>query len=831
MSETSQSASVELLKLPHIAAWQIASAPAVPGPASNPIIAALPAMQRGAVWKPKQVEMLWDSIARGFPIGALLLSPFDAARGVQLARHEQDGLAEPNYHLLDGQQRSTAIALGFVNPWQGTPEVAGANTSSSEENIVAKVSAVLWVDLAAPVETSDAEFVFRVLTRSHPWGYKRNKPEETLTVKAIRDALDNGYRNASPQLEEVPAHKIPLTHVWPSDAIAPIPLVFLIKALAVDEASEPNPLTAVSKHVLKQLQALPFWLAENDVWKLIRKKLVDAFSGQDAELHSRWKRLIGHLRDTTTLASDYGVPALILPQTARPDPRLTIDPLETLFIRVNQEGTRIEGEELMYSILKSNWIDAPKFIENLSKYFTHPPRLVVLATRLVLGQGQNASETRPPATPDVSQFRRLVHGQDGFRDRLTAFVQESGKKVFEDAAKILTDVGLPGGEYALPPVLAFELAHKTPDVVFLLLAWIMRMHIANGEPTQIGANQRRKLLGFLTALSWFAPDPANAVAAVWKDLKSAQPSGLPRFFSKLTFNKALRLGKKDKLIACPLPPPEVLDDVIRNRVTAGRHANYAGFNNPEHEFWREWTRYERLQQTLSRTVTSWFQAMDAVWAVREANEEDGGLDQNAKREEAWRHFTNQLWDKKSLLLFVQRASLLRWFPDYDPTVPDQVEDKNRPWDFDHIHPQSYLDYKKIPQILKDWHGSIGNFRAWPLEANRSLGDSYPEAKLSEVKPQEMRYHMISSEDVCQASFVGNRIDDWSDWCASVPPAVIDGGSARYLPLGRDGLQYGGEAHRALICAITRRFSKLYRHWYEGLMIGELMPNVRVDDRQ
>jgi hypothetical protein len=132
----SESTSAELLKLPHIAAWQIVSAPAIPGPLPTAIIAALPAMQRGAVWKPKQIEMLWDSIARGFPIGAFLLSPFDSKRGKQRARYEQAGRGAPNYHLLDGQQRSTAVALGFLDIWQLSSMVASADALLVEEDII-----------------------------------------------------------------------------------------------------------------------------------------------------------------------------------------------------------------------------------------------------------------------------------------------------------------------------------------------------------------------------------------------------------------------------------------------------------------------------------------------------------------------------------------------------------------------------------------------------------------------------------------------------------------------------------------------------------------------
>lgn len=61
----------------------------------------LPSLQRGFVWKPEQIEALWDSVFRGYPIGAIMMSVDK----------------EKNRFLLDGQQRSTSIALGHFNPF------------------------------------------------------------------------------------------------------------------------------------------------------------------------------------------------------------------------------------------------------------------------------------------------------------------------------------------------------------------------------------------------------------------------------------------------------------------------------------------------------------------------------------------------------------------------------------------------------------------------------------------------------------------------------------------------------------------------------------------
>ena len=71
----------------------------------------IPALQRGLVWKPRQVELLWDSLLRGFPIGSFLLSETD----------------NNQYYLLDGQQRYNAISLGF--------------------NTVSNAKSVVWIDL------------------------------------------------------------------------------------------------------------------------------------------------------------------------------------------------------------------------------------------------------------------------------------------------------------------------------------------------------------------------------------------------------------------------------------------------------------------------------------------------------------------------------------------------------------------------------------------------------------------------------------------------------------------------------------------------------------
>jgi hypothetical protein len=151
-----------------------------------------------------------------------------------------------------------------------------------------------------------------------------------------------------------------------------------------------------------------------------------------------------------------------------------------------------------------------------------------------------------------------------------------------------------------------------------------------------------------------------------------------------------------------------------------------------------------------------------------------------------------------------------------------MEDKNRPWDYDHILPQSLLQSesgnsrRNIPQVIWDWCGSIGNLRAWPLEANRSDGDANPVNKLSSATEEEKRYSIHNGVDDRKASFVQEELD-WPWWQDSVP--IDDKGEVdnrRYLAM----MNYRNN-HKALITAIVSRFFALYREWYEELKLSNL----------
>src|ERR1019366_437092 len=113
--------------------------------------------------------------ARGFPIGCFILSEPQQHLGVRpfALQGRNPVLAQvtgAGHLLLDGQQRATAIATAFLDPWRN-PEHANAEFA-------------LWIDLEPLLQSAQSDHAFRLLTRSHPWGYQRQDPASRLSTSA-----------------------------------------------------------------------------------------------------------------------------------------------------------------------------------------------------------------------------------------------------------------------------------------------------------------------------------------------------------------------------------------------------------------------------------------------------------------------------------------------------------------------------------------------------------------------------------------------------------------------------------------------------------------------
>ena len=801
------------------------------------MMAALPALQRGAVWKVRQIEELWDSMLREFPVGSFIVSPYDAQRGLQKARHQQEGVPAATHHLLDGQQRATGIALGFADVWQdGFP--------------VDQVRAACWIDLDAPPESRDVEFVLRVQTRAHPWGYGRANPDARLPQQRIRAAI-KAFQAANPDYREARAEYIPLPLTWPWDCIAPVPLPILLAALDAcgddTDAAIARAWTRIrTLPMFRSAQSLDALGAEGSAdpaiaaarahLEVCTANLASAFTDPGSQLARRLREVMARARVLLGTRSGYRIPVLHLKlqdwtayASRRDATDLSVrsaeatdkkDPVELLFVRINSAGTPLAGEELVYSLLKSAWVDAPDFIETLAHKPAGPARIAALCIRLVQARQQSpegddttmARRLAMPATPGVDDFRRLMRSQGGavFQDALRAYIQEDAAATFDHAWLFLTDGTKP---FALPRVVAAEIAQKAPDVFFLLLRWIDRLFALGTNPAALTANQHKRTLGFVTAVAWFAVDKSRAVAALWQQLqRESDGARLRDFFNKRHFRQICRLGDDLESRMIPLLRTEDLDLACKKRITGYKGCQYT-ISKADSGIWKHWDRDSWLTGPTADEFKGFYTEM--LYPERSAGD-DREIDVPESARAACRHFIDVLRVCHPILLFAQRTWVARWFPDFDPALPEYMEDKNRPWDYDHIHPQNYLrseggnSLKGLPPLIREWHHSIGNLRVWPLEINRADGDSTPDLKFDGADLIERRYRLTGRRDKLDASFLHE--DDLALWEQSLPQGV----DRWYLkqPDSHD-------MRRALVSAIVGRFTAIYREWYRTLRLADL----------
>jgi hypothetical protein len=824
----------ELLSLPEIAAWQVVGSPAKQGS----IVAALPALQRGAVWKVRQIEELWDSILRRFPIGSFVIAPPNDSLKNQDFKLKPDAgnLPNPTHLLLDGQQRATGIALGFYDIWQGNE--AGQLAQSA-----------LWLDLMAPPQSREAEYIFRALTRSHPWGYKRTNPDETLPAHQIRAAL-SAFRSVHTASKDKRPEEFALWQTWPWDADAPVPVAILIQSVV----SNPKDLAAARRSAWNRVQKLPMCSAllgkvdessdrvtKDASEKLLnqRRHITEAFETDDSPQYRRLDSVLLRLQQVLDDDQPYQIPALPLDLDAQgqaditradetsPDSQMDAakkDAIELLFVRVNSSGTPLAGEELTYSLLKAAWPDAAKFIDGLDNKPALPSRIAMLCVRLILARRQPPAQvgkklTMPPVQ-GVSEFRRLVRDQNPlqpefFKD-LTSFIENGANSLFTDAWDFLT-----GKPFALLPVLAVDLAQKSPSVYFLLLRWIDRLRGAGIDISQIDEATHRRTLGFLTALAWFAVDETKACSAIWQELQAeVDQKKLVNRFNRTRFAMTCRIDNRFSLRMIPLPTPEELELTCKRTIT-GHPGCTNTIYKADSAIWSKWDWYESFADKLvnKENHERWAQLLRPE---TELSDDSESPDISSITTQSAQHFIDKFYDSRAVLLFAQRDWLRKSYPLFDPSCPEFMEDKNRPWDYDHILPQSLLQSesghsrRNIPQVIWDWCGSIGNLRAWPLEANRSDGDATPVNKLSSASQEENRYSIPDDVVARKASFIQEELD-WPWWKVCVPMNDEDEvENRRYLALTdyRDN-------QKALITAIVLRFVALYREWYEQLRVSDL----------
>ncbi len=586
----------------------------------------LPAMQRGFVWKPSQIENLWDSVFREFPIGSFLLT----STGESLM-------------LIDGQQRATSLALGYYNPWEENVQRLGN----------AKNLPVIWMDVSPVSVTENSEYVFRVVTRSHPWGYQLINNRNILSIPDRRSAASQFEEcfNVEMYTKLSPSQRLPY------DAHTPIPLCFLLGALETT-----NNYNDWKKEILKRCNAIPDSFHPKHLPK--NESYHGALDSRD--LSSLYERIV-HLDKTYIIPAQIVDNQLIL----RNEDNAEADP--TLFVRLNSGGTQLEGEELIYSIYKAVCPSTKELVESIASNVIQPSKIITLASRLILSNLNN----RFYNNISLTQFQREI-AKDDFKKALESLIGEES----DSSLRTLIDKSIAILKYdgTIPDTIVKKIIKDSPDGFLLLLNWLQ-----NNSNRSLTLELKAQICSRLYINYWFG-DLNYIVRILWSESTREDFWSIP-------------YHNDDYLAQKHLVSPDSLEDFLLRKAEEGVDLSIS----QEDSVWQEWTSKDPKPESLS---------------------ED---DYVVRMKEGWSNFLWRLLSNNYLVLLAQREYINRTFKDYNQV--EDLQDTERPWDWDHIYPESWVYYQqRIDDRTRYWERRIGNFRAMSLTDNRSENNNLSPAE-------------------------------------------------------------------------------------------------------
>jgi len=670
-----------LLTLKQIASWQVDGI--VNG--DSIITARVPSLQRGAVWEPQQIEMLWDSIMRGFPIGSIVIAKKIEGQNNQHSptlATELKATKVTSHHILDGQQRCNAIAWGFVNPW--------------EDNLSDDV--VLWLDLKPGdrLKNTTRKYLLRVTTKAHPWGFNHSDQTGNLSAGDIEKFKDKLISLHQPENWEIWPEKFHVMLISKEDTQKKIKRPSPKLAMPYD-AGFPVPIFLLLKYFKND--KLDWTMLAKDEWI----KIVEAWS--DYNVQSLNGNDCKYIESGLAIADQ----ACVVAQQV-PDLLNGIDDIEQIFQRLNRQGTRLDNEELTYSLIKAYWPEVEDKVRKLPSHLNHTTeaRLVGLGIRVALTD-LGSEKLVPELT--VDRIRNIFRANEEKKvedikahDLIKAFIEKDGlEKTLNWIDKQFLYNELMDRDYGLPAYLRSSLAWRSRDV----FAWLMLLAKRYKYELIDDHFVVRKILGLALTIHWFDVDKSKAVDILVKhhnDFANVSISDLNADVSRPT-------------VRVPLCPHEIKD------------AFQLEENSKENQFVK-WTDF--WQGVVNFDVNG------------DKYPEDVATDRVNK----YGYFIGKLRNETELLVYAQRAYIEKVFEGFDPSNKLMWKGHNRPWDYYHILPSQNLNAqgkgtKTFLKISQAWQQSIGNQVAVDFSFNRAAQNTLDACKKYENFSKENEFQLFS----------------------------------------------------------------------------------------
>lgn len=516
------------------------------------VYVALPVIQRGSVWKPKQIIDLWDSLLRGMPMGSLMYSPMPAdilvrKVGGQVLEKAKVG----TIGLIDGQQRTLAMLIA----WDQAGE---------------RMDRRIWVDFSDKPGDENL-FRFHVTTKNQPFGFQKASPSTKLPLGERRDARVNFenthgaadlsqqflFENATPHHSKCPLDVRALIELWrvrKGNSVLWIQNVQQMVQRFDNGQLSTTELSQIQSTVSKFAAALERLFQLNV--PLIKVDL-DFFSGDEAA--------------AVTVESN--------------DP-----PLAILFKRIGTGGTPLSDADYVYSVIKHRIPEAYTLVEEL-----HRPgniaRLLsatdVVMTAVRLGAAEFSPLESKPLTdwesPNKQDFHRLIK-QPGFlmkgflplinTDALTqAFTALS---VLLEYQKDSNPIGIPSHSFPL----------LNRPLVQVLLRWIRIVQCSH--PVDLSAVlsvSQSEILRFVMYWKLCVTDPKKASLLAFEVLALTKPeAGFP--------GREIYCVLLDKEVAVPVLSPAWIEKTKRD----------VAFSPADLTRLRGWTRFDTRQATKEEKI-------------------------------------------------------------------------------------------------------------------------------------------------------------------------------------------------------------------------------------
>ena len=587
----------------------------------------LPSLQRGFVWKPNQIEALWDSIFRGYPIGAILMSVD----------------VNENRNLLDGQQRCTSIALGHFNPFNDNTE-AYFSLKSYKPSI--------WIDLAPKQTVNGQKFIFRCLTQSHPWGYQLRDSNTTLSMSDRRKALEHFMEKEEVKEQNIERYTdLKSNSINPWDTYYPIPLAY------ITEINDSEIKFEEFKNILtKKIENLKIKT------KYSASEFVDYTQLSNDDFNSIYK---GFQNYQKLQIPEIKVEANILKDDDETFNSESEDP--TLFVRLNSAGTRISGEELIYSIYKAHFPQVKDLVEKIGASYIAPSKVISLFSRLSACEQNNFTQYQKEFT--IQNFRKKIAEPD-FKEILKRNIETEATIIIEQAIGILLN-----NDPSFPKILLKQIIVSNSDLFFVLLIYIKKYGFE-----KLNDKDKKEIAATYLYLLWFNKEPKKVANALFGFFSTEQDKVSWKMFLKNLISLNLVLPIVDP----SLFRSNIVNILITHKVDSD-HLSTIKENN-----------------LLSEKIVN---------VLHQTEEENSVL-------ENWNLLVNRIYYNKSLLLYVQKDYLNQKFKEFNQF--ENIDDTNRPWDWDHIYPISWVyNNRGINPLVRSWVNSIGNFRALSYDDNRS----------------------------------------------------------------------------------------------------------------